>query len=820
MGKEQRMTFLFGLGHDLRLACRGLAHHPGFTLMIVGILAIGVAGMTAVFGLFNGLFLRPFPVPTEKRLAYLCETDRKTATQDLGIAYPRFRAWQQHSQTFECMGLCSVWAVTISLGDKAERIGVRLATHDYLRVLGLHPVLGRYFTAEEDRPGGPNVALVSFGLWERLFAKDPAVLGRTVQLDGEPFTIIGVLPPEADFPEGEDVWQPLRPDAQGRHGGVGAFAMGLLKPGVTLEQAREDLTRIHQGWAEQNAEQQVTTQPAVLPFRDLYRRVVKQYQLGLSVLQGVVGFAMLTACCNVASILLARGAFQTREFALRAALGASRRRIIGHVLTESLVLFVIGGSLGVVVGQQMLTLLLSRVTSVVPSWMRFPLDVRCVLFCVAVVGAGTLLSGLLPALHAAFARNVHAVLQSAGTRTTVSRGRRRTLDAIVTAEITLALTLLVGAGLLLRSFRQVQSIDPGFHKAGVLTYNIHFPVGPYLDDAKRRNFWEQHLERIRALSGVRQAALSDYVPGGFAPFDQFDVEGLTPTEAKASRPTVLRQKVTPGYFETLGVKLLAGRLFADHDNRKDSEPVAIVNETFAKRFWPGVSPLDKRVRRPQSADWFRVVGVTADIIQARPDQPPWPTVYLLAGAETGQVPFGMFGIVRTSGDPLSLIASVREVVRAADPGVPIQDIGTMAQRIDDALWIRRLSAWLFGIPAAAAALMAFAGIYGVMSYSVSRRIQEIGIRMALGASRPDVIRMVARQALRLIIIGLVFGVVGGFILSRLLARLPGLLYQVSPNDPVTFVGMALLLTAVAMLACYIPARRAAKTDPMTALRYE
>jgi len=294
------------------------------------------------------------------------------------------------------------------------------------------------------------------------------------------------------------------------------------------------------------------------------------------------------------------------------------------------------------------------------------------------------------------------------------------------------------------------------------------------------------------------------------------------------------------------VRLLAGRFFVDQDNHKDSEPVAIVNETFAKRFWPGESSLDKRVRRPKSADWIRVVGVTADVIQARPDQPPWPTVYLPAGAETLEVPFGMFGIVRTAGegsgsptqnsalgvpshrrnraggdpDPLSLMASVREVVRAADPGVPIQDIGTMAQRIDDALWVRRLSAWLFGIPAAAAALMAFGGIYGVMSYSVSRRVQEIGIRMTLGASRREVIRMVTRQALRLIVVGLVFGVVGGFLLGRLLARLPGMLYDVSPNDPMTFVGVALLLTVVALLACYVPARRAARIDPMTALRCE
>jgi predicted permease len=811
------MTFLFSLGHDLRIACRSLAQQPGFTLQIVGILAIGVAGMTTVFGLFNGLCLRPFPVPTADRLMELHETDPQTGDRNAGAAYPRFDAWRQHNQTFQCMGFCSFWDSTLSVDDKAERIGIRLATHDYLRVLGLHPVLGRYFTAEEDRPGGPNVLLLSFGFWQRLFAQDPAVLGRTVRLDGDPYTIIGVLPPDADFPERKEVWQPLRADAQGGHGGMGTFAIGLLKKGVTVAQAWEDLTRIHQGWIEQNPEQEVRTLPAVIPFRELVREQVRQYESGLSLLLGVVGFALLTACGNVASIMLARGSFQTREFALRSALGASRGRLIGQVLVESLVLSVLGGSLGVLLGQHALALLLSRVANVVPPWMKFPLDMRCVLFSVGVVGASTILSGLLPAVHAAFARNVHAVLQSAGTRATVSRSRRRTLNAIVTAEMALALTLLVGAGLLLRTFRQVQSTDPGFRKAGVLTYNLSLPIGPYFDEGKRRAFWDQHLERIRALPGVTGAALSDYLPVTWATFDRFDVEGTTPTDSGQAPPAVLRQKVSPGYFETLGVKLLAGRFFVEEDSRKDSEPVAVVNETFAKRFWPGESPLDKRLRRPKSADWIRVVGVTGDVIQAGPDQPSWPTVYLPPGPD---VPFGMFGVVRTSGDPLSLMASVREVVRGADSGLPIQDIGTMTQRIDAALWLRRLSAWLFGVPALATALMAFTGIYGVISYSVSRRIQEIGIRMALGASRPDVIRMVTGQALRLIIVGLIFGVVGGFILSRLLAHLPGLLYNVSPNDPVTFMGVALLLTGVALLACYLPARRAAKTDPMVALRYE
>ncbi len=812
------MTFLFGLGHDLRMACRSLAHQPVFTLMIVGILGIGVAGMTTIFSLFNGLYLRPFPVPNEDRFVILYETDLKTGTRNLDAVYSRFLAWRQHNQTFAGMGLCSSWMSNLTLGDQAERVSIRLATHDVLGLLGLQPVLGRYFAPEEDRPEGPKVVLLSSGLWERLFGKDPTILGRTLSLDGDPFTIIGVVPPEADvLGDPKDLWQPLRADAQGRHGGMGAWAMGLLKKGVTAAQASEDLTRIHQGWAQQHPETEVTTLPEVVRARDVYREQNQQTRFGTWILLGVVGFAMLTACCNVMSILLARGAFQAKEFALRAALGASRGRLIGQVLAESLILSALGGLFGVCLGSQALAFLLGRLGSVIPTWMKFPLDVRCALFCVALIGASTVLSGLLPAFHAAFPRDIHTMLQSAGTRTTVSRGRRRTLDAIVTAEVALALTLLLGAALLLRAYWQVQNIDPGCRRAGVLTYNLSLPIGPYFDESKRRTFWNEHLERIRALPGVRQAALSNYLPMTWASFGRFEVEGTMPTDDQEAAPSIQTQTITPDYFDTLGIGLLAGRPFGISDNQKDSEKVAVINETFARRFWPGQSPLDKRVRWRDSPDWIRVVGVARDVINSGLDQPVWPCVYLPMRSD---VPFGMFAIVRTSGAPLSLMPSVREAVRAADSGLPIQDIRTMSQRLTDSMWLRRIISWLFGLPAAAAALMAFAGLYGAISYSVNRRIQEIGIRVALGARIPDVTRMVLRQGFRLIAVGLASGVAGGFVLSRLLASLPGVLYNVSPNDPVTFLGVIVLLTAVALLACYVPARRAARVDPMVALRCE
>ena len=330
--------------------------------------------------------------------------------------------------------------------------------------------------------------------------------------------------------------------------------------------------------------------------------------------------------------------------------------------------------------------------------------------------------------------------------------------------------LLIGAGLLLRTFHQVRSVDPGFREAGVLTYNVTLPIGPYFDETKRRAFWDQHLERIRALPGVTRAALSNYLPMAWPSFDRMEIEGAASADPGRPLPDVLQQRVTPGYFETLGVQLLAGRLFAEQDNRKESEPVAIINETLAQRFWPGENPLDRRIRPQNSTSWIRVVGVTKDVVNSAIEEPPWPALYRPPSSD---VPYGMFGIVRTSGDPLALVSSIRQAVRAADSGLPIQEVRTMSRLMSDSLWLRHLTCWVFGLPAAAAGIMAFGGLYGVISYSVSRRIQEIGIRVALGAGIRDVTRMVLRQGIRFIAVGLPFGVVGGFILSRLFARAAG-----------------------------------------------
>ncbi len=449
--------------------------------------------------------------------------------------------------------------------------------------------------------------------------------------------------------------------------------------------------------------------------------------------------------------------------------------------------------------------------------MVFESDVRCILFTIATVGLATVLSGLLPAVQAVSTRDIHGVLSKLGNRTTVSRTRRRVLSAIVVIQIALALTLLVGAGLILQTFRRVKQVDLGFRTDGVLTYHIPLPIGPYLDANKRHAFWERHIEQVRMLPGVSHAALVNNLPLSIPAVKRFEVEAVTPMDADDQRAQTLVRRITPDFFEVIGVPLLSGRAFTDKDNRLDSEPTVIVNESCAKLYWPDQSPIDKMIHLQGSEDWMRVIGLVADIRQLALDRPTWSGVYLPRVTDAA---FAMYGVAQTSGDPLSLVPAIRGVVRLIDQGLPVDHVQPMSERVKESLKTRRLNLWLYGVPAVTATLMALAGIYGVTSYAVSQRTQEIGIRMAMGARGRDVLKMVVVEELRLILIGLAIGMTGAFLLSRMLASIPDLLHNVNPTDPVTFVGIPLVLVTVPLAACYLPAYRAAKIDPIVALRHD
>ncbi len=801
------------LWHEARIACRSLAKQPAFSLMSIGILAVGIAGTMMVFGLFDGLFLRPFPVPEQDRLMDLNERAPRWGQDYTMITYADFCGWREHNRSFESMYAWATWGANLSVDGQAERVQTFVTTHDFFKTLDIRPVVGRCFTAEEDRPNGAKVVLLSTGLWDRVFGKDPAILGRSLQLDGDYFTVIGVLPPAAEFPPDVDLWRPLALDPQQSRGMRNLFAMGRLKKGVTVEQASDDLIRVHKALIAENLADAATS-PTVMQFRE---RALGLYRRGLAVLLGAVGFVLLIACCNVTSLMLARGTQRGREIVLRLALGATRRRIVAHVLMESVVLSLAGAAAGVPLGQWGLDLLIRHFVRPIPTprWMTFQADFRWGLFGLVVIGATTVLSGMIPTLHAIGRQDLHRVLQASGARSTGGQGRRRTLGAVVVGQVALALTLLIGAGLVFRSFQKVRGTDPGFRADGVLTYQISLSYAGYAEPGKRRAFFEQHLEQVRALPGVTSAGLVSGPPmSGFYDAKMVEVEGGMKKGPGEKDPPILYLLAMPGYFETMGVRLVSGRFFGSEDERPGGEPTVIVNESFARLFWPGADAVNRRVRIAGWPGWRRVIAVVGDVKHYDLERPMPAGFYV----PYGQAPaHAMYGVVRTQGDPLVLVPALRETVRAADPDLPMHDIKMMSRRVRDSMLLRVMCSWMFGAFGIIAATMAFAGIYGVISYWVGQRTQEIGIRMALGAQAPEVIRMVIRQGLRLVVIGLGLGLIGALGLSRLLGSI---LYGVSPTDPLTFAGVGLLLIAAGTLACYIPARRAARIDPISALRYE
>jgi len=800
---------------DIKYACRSLAKQPFHALIIVGILAIGIAGTATVFSLFNGVFLRPLPVPHQERLVSLYEIDPASGQQH-GPSYPRYHAWYRYNSVFECMAFSTVWVGNLSRDGMVERVGMRLASREFFDAFGIRPVLGRCFTAQEDQPNGPNVVLLSVSLWKRMFHQDPAIIGRQVCLDDDPsYTVVGILP-DTTFPDHKDIWCPLRADPDKGHGGLGPMAVGRLKPGVTIEQARADLASIQEGWMQSHPDTQDNRVVKITPLREAYLSTIRQVRFILLVVLAVTALVLLIACCNVSSTMVARGISRAKETALRVTLGATKRRVIQQVLAESLVLSIAAGISGMLLASFGLQALLVFLADAVPAWMRFTLDIRSLVFCILIIAATTVLAGLLPALQAASARGPQSLLQALSSQITASRTKRRTLNAVVVLQVALALSLLAGAGLIARTFLNVRDTDPGFRTARILTYHVPLSIGSYIDENKRHAFWVQHIERIQALPGVRHAALVNNVPMSIPATGKFEVEGRRDLSGPQDTKVFVR-RITPDYFQVMSIPLVAGRPFAETDNQKDSERTVIVDETFATVFWPHESPLDKRMRQRGSQDWLRVIGVVKDTKQISLEQPAQPGIYLPRVTDAA---FGMNAVVQVAGDPMSLVPAIRSAVRSIDPGVPVEKIQTMSDRVKESMSARRLALWLYGLPAAVAALLALSGIYGVTSYAVSQRTQEIGIRMALGASVPDVLKSVIVDGLRLVLIGMGIGFVGALAFGRVLASMQYMLYDVRPTDPVNLVGVLFLLIGATVLACYLPARRAAKIDPMEALRYE
>jgi predicted permease len=796
------------LGSDLRYAWRSLSHQKLGTGLVVGMLALGIGATVAVFSLINGLFLRPFPFPEPDRLVYINQTAPKWNLEQTGVSYADFVVWHRDQQAFEAIGLYDETAFNVAGEQGADRLNGAAVTMDFLKVLGLQPLLGRSFTVEETSPDGPRVAMIGEALWRERFGGRADVLGQQLRLNSRVYTVIGVLPRAAEFPGGVRLWVPMQNNPVARDG-YSYEGLGRLRPGFTIEQAGTDLMRVQQQiFAEHDKERIVS------PFtRSLREQFTRDYGTIASTLGAAVALLLAVACANVAALMLARALARRREIGIRLAVGASRARLVRQLLVENILLSIAGGMLGLVVGHWAIQLLLTSLPDQAPSWTEFALDARMVVFTLATSMLTAILFGWAPALHA-MNSDVRGAMSTATAGSTAPIRGRRTLWALVAAEFALASLMFVCGGLLVRAYDRVRNTDAGFDGSRVLTFTLNIPSATYPDSARRSAFWDRLQDRLRELPGVEQAGVGSCAPVSGCHWGWlYYAEGAPPRRPDEASPIVLNRAVTPEYFAAMGIRLREGRFFTDREvvDAFDKESAIIVNEMFVKTFWPGGgSAIGKRVRNGEKAPWRTVVGVVHDIKHYGLEQPVRPGVYI-------PVPIlsGMTVAVRTAGDPAAIAPAARAVLREIDPEVPAYDMRTMDERLARSRSLRAAYSWMLGVFAVMALVLALGGSYGVTSYLVSQRTREMGIRVALGASRADISRAVMRGSLAVVALGVSAGVVFAIGAGRFLSSL---LFGVPPYDALILVVAVIALFSSGLLANWLPARRAARVDPMVSLR--
>ncbi|HTI69565.1 MAG TPA: ABC transporter permease [Candidatus Limnocylindria bacterium] len=791
----------------LRFAVRQLAKSPSFAAVALLTLALGIAGNVVIFSIFNALYLRPLPFKEPERLVNLDEVAPKWNLEYTGLSYDDLVEWQKQNQTFDGMAAWNDASFNLGYQGQAARVKGLSVTHELFQVLGVRPLIGRVFLEEEDRPGQGNVVLLSHKIWQRQWGGDPAVLGKTVTIDAVSHTIVGVLPPNLGPLSYADL---VVPAALNANGGQGWYldGVGRLKPGASLEQARQDLTRIHKAMIPTRQVNDITS-PRLTPLQE---RLLGDYRTATYVLMGAVGMVWVIACANVAGLMLARGLSRNREISIRLALGATRAAVVRQVLTESLLLAACGGVAGVLIGELCLNALAHSLPDQFPAWISFDVDRRFVAFYLLTTFVTAALFGLIPALKMVANASVQGALQTTSARTTGSTGQRRSLNSLVVGEIALALILLINAGLLLKAFREVQRVNAGFRAENVLTYKISLPEAKYTN-LMVTTFFEEHLGQIRALPGVKAASAVSIVPFGGHSGVFFEAEGAPPKAKDAPDPVVLRLFAFPGYNEAMGLTLVSGRFLGETETQPAGRFSAVVNETFAKAAWPGQDAVGKRLRYPSpTAPWMTVIGVVRDIKHYGFDQPVRPCVFLPYHLQPGNE---MTLAIRTQGDPHSLQSAIHGIVARQDPALPLFEEQTMTERVQTSLWLRRSYSWLFGLFAAIALSLCLGGIYGVISYTVSQRTSEIGIRIALGAQTWDVQRMVLQHGARLAGLGIGVGLLSSLAVAQ---AMRSILVGVSPTDFTIYLGVSALLGIISLFACASPTRRAAKVDPMVALR--
>ena len=802
---------------DVRYAVRGFLKSPGFTAVAIIALALGIGANTAIFSVVNAVLLRQLPYRNPERLVVVWEHFREGPNAHNVTSPENFLDWQAQAQSFE--GVAAFFDTPVNMTGAGEPLEVpaQAASSNLFTVLGADAFMGRTFLPEDGEPGHDPVVVVSYGFWQRQFGGARDVLGKTVALNGRQATVVGVMP--ADFKwfikensrggKPAEMWIPTKfPVAPGRF----LQAVARLKPGVTLAQAQAEMSTIAGRLEQMRPDRNAGSSVVLVPART---QLAGELKTPLMILFGAVAFVLLIACANVANLMLARAAARSKEIAIRAALGAGRWRVVRQLLTESLLLALAGGAAGGLLALWGVDALvaLSPPNLISAGEVSVSLSVLAFTFGVSLVTG--VVFGLLPALEAA-RFDANEALKETGRGTTGSPRARRARAALVVSEIALALVLLVGAGLMLRSFARLGAVDPGFDPQNLLTMRVQLPARKYREDAQVLAFFRQATERLAALPGVRSVSVVSYLPfyTGLGARTSFSIEGRPPA-VPGSEPSTDVRVADENYFRTLGIPLRAGRTFTPQEAVADRRTI-IVNETLARKYFPGEDPLGKRITVPMSdkPEPHEIVGVVGDVKYDKLNGEPYPMVYWTHP----QLPYEVMSlVVRTQGDPLALAEPARRAIQSIDKDQPVADLRTMESWVGESVARTRFGTLLLTVFAALALTLAAVGIYGVMAYTVTQRTHEIGIRMALGALTSDVLRLVVWQGLALTLAGVCLGLAGAVALTRVMS---GLLYGVTATDPVTFAAVALLLVGVALLACYIPARRATKVDPMVALRYE
>jgi len=795
----------------MKAAIRNLLQKPGLNALVIVALALGLGANTAVFSVVNGVLFTPFAFEEIENLLIIRDT-KLPQFPEFSVSPGNFIDWQKSATAFENMGAWSNTRFNLLEGSEPEALRGVFVTASLLPTVRVKPMIGRAFLPEEDQVGKSNVVILSHRLWQRRFASDAAVLGRSVNLSGRSYTVVGVMPPKQSFPNSDiDLWTPIAFDGATlqNHGSHYLGAVARLKNGVSFEKATGELEtiarRLEEAYPNSNKGWGVKTIPLV----EVSVGTVRQ---SLWILLGAVAFVLLIACANVANLLLVRSNARQREMAIRVAIGASRWQVMRQVLTESLMLSLLGGAAGLMLANWGIDALLTLAPTVLPRTQEIRLDATVFSFTFLISVATGLMFGLLPALQSS-TPNLNDALKEGGRGSVTSRRRQRVRHILVVSEVGLSMILLVGAGLLIRSFNRLEQVNPGFDPRNALAVSMSLPSTKYAQEDDRRRFVSRVLEEVQSIPGVQAAGV-----GHVAPFNSDWVVSIIvdgrPRPAPGESLSTNYYSVTPQYFKAMGIPLKSGRLFADSDT-KDSPRVAVISESFAKRLFPNEDPIGKRVILTQGPEaWREIVGIVGDVKHYGLDR----ETTLQAYEPFMQIPFsGLTFIVRAEGDLSSVSSAIRARVRSVDKDQPIITLRPMDEVVAASIGQRRFSTVLLTAFAGIALLLASVGLYGVMAYLVTQRTHEIGLRMALGAPRVNVLRLILGQGMLLTIIGLAVGLAGAFALTRLMGTM---LFEVTATDPITFAGIPFVLAAVALLACYVPARRATKVDPIIALRYE